>query len=133
MVVQWLGLGTFNVVAWVQSLVGDTKIPKAVQHSQKKRHREKLAFKIWMNLFFFFEFSQSINPHYFHFQLLFLNIYLIYSWLRWVFATARSPAARRCCYRGSEWRLLKVWSSRLSLPWPFSLQSRAPGCSGFIS
>ena len=53
MVVQWLGLGTFNVVAWVQSLVGDTKIPKAVQHSQKKRHREKLAFKIWMNLFFF--------------------------------------------------------------------------------
>jgi len=40
MVVQWLGLGTFNVVAWVQSLVGDTKIPKAVRHSQKKKKKK---------------------------------------------------------------------------------------------
>ena len=40
MVVQWLGLGTFNVVAWVQSLVGDTKIPKAVRHSQKKKKKD---------------------------------------------------------------------------------------------
>ena len=114
---------------------GILKYQKLCGTAKKKKTQREISFQ---NLdesifFFFFEFSQSIYLHYFHFQLLFLNIYLIYSWLRWVFATARSPAAHRCCYRGSEWRLLKVWSSRLSLPWPFSLWSRAPGCSGFIN
>ena len=36
MVVQWLGLCTSMLRAWVQSLVGVLRPPQAVQHNQKE-------------------------------------------------------------------------------------------------
>ena len=36
--VQWLGLSAFTAMAWVQSLVGELKIPSAARCGRKKRN-----------------------------------------------------------------------------------------------
>ena len=46
MAVQWLAVGTFTVVAWIQS-DWETEIPKATQHGQKKKG--KCQFRILSN------------------------------------------------------------------------------------
>ena len=40
--VQWLGLGTFTEVAWVEGSIPDlgTKIPQAAWHGQKEKERK---------------------------------------------------------------------------------------------
>ena len=43
MAVQWLAVGTFTVVAWIQS-DWETKIPKATQHGQKKKGSVNLEY-----------------------------------------------------------------------------------------
>ena len=47
LVVQWLGLGAFTAVTWVQSLVAGTKILQATRHGQKipkKQNKKTMSF-----------------------------------------------------------------------------------------
>ena len=135
--VRWLGLGTFNavtwvqsLVTWVQSLVGDTK---KLWSTAKKRKKREISFEHLDESFFFFLHSLKVFIHII-FIFNFFSKYLFYLFLAVLgLCYSTQPCCAPLLHRGSKWRLLRVWSSGLPLPWPISPRSGAPGCPGFSS